>query len=124
MADARRRPGPKPRGPFENKRLTLTTRITEDLRKKLEAAAEATGRSLSQEIELRLLESFTAAERLASIEQFAAETMQFSRETRAANERMAASADRAMTAAEQAFNRGERMEQNALALLAKVQELL
>jgi hypothetical protein len=60
MANARRRPGPKPQGPFENKRRTLTTRITEDMRAKLEVAATASGRSLSQEIELRLHESIAA----------------------------------------------------------------
>ena len=65
MADTRRRPGPKPRGPFQNKRLTLTTRITEDLRKKLEAAAADSGRSLSQEIELRLQASLTGDQTLA-----------------------------------------------------------
>jgi hypothetical protein len=57
-AGARRRPGPKPRGQFEDKRFTLTTRITESTRKRLEGAAENSGRSLSQEIELRLEQSF------------------------------------------------------------------
>lgn len=52
------RPGPRPRGPYEGKRSTLTTRITEATRKKLEDSARATGRSLSQEIELRLDGSF------------------------------------------------------------------
>src|SRR5437773_3120914 len=49
-----RRPGAKPQGPFEDKRRTLTTRITEGTRVKLEAAARDSTRSLSQEIELRL----------------------------------------------------------------------
>jgi hypothetical protein len=48
------RPGPKPRGPYEDKRQTLTTRITGEMRAKLEAAAAASGRSLSQEIEILL----------------------------------------------------------------------
>jgi hypothetical protein len=48
------RSGPKPRGPFEDKRKTLTTRITEETRAMLEAGAAASGRSLSQEIELQL----------------------------------------------------------------------
>jgi TraY domain len=48
------KPGPKPRGPFKDKRRTITTRITEEIRAKLEAACAASGRSLSQEIELRL----------------------------------------------------------------------
>jgi hypothetical protein len=46
-----------PKGPFENKRYTLTTRITEDTRRALEAAAQRSGRSLSQEIEGRLEQS-------------------------------------------------------------------
>lgn len=50
----KRRPGPKPRGPFENKRRTLTTKITESTRRSLEEAAAGTDRSLSQEIEFRL----------------------------------------------------------------------
>ena len=53
-----RKPGPPPHGPFEEKRKTLTTRITQELRERLEGAAEKTGRSLSQEIELRLEHSF------------------------------------------------------------------
>lgn len=52
------RPGPKPRGPFEGKRKTLTTRITEETRRRLDEAAEANDRSLSQEIEIRLDRSF------------------------------------------------------------------
>jgi len=48
------KPGPKPRGPYEDKRQTLTTRITGEMRARLEAAAAASGRSLSQEIELQL----------------------------------------------------------------------
>jgi hypothetical protein len=55
------RPGPRPQGPYEDKRQTLTTRITSETRMKLEAAAAASGRSLSQEIEL-LLERALAAE--------------------------------------------------------------
>lgn len=52
------KPGPKPRGPYEGKRETLTTRITPSTRRKLDQAAEAADRSLSQEIELRLERSF------------------------------------------------------------------
>lgn len=51
-------PGPKPRGPFKDKSRVLTTRITERTRAALEAASEAAGRSLSQEIEVRLEASF------------------------------------------------------------------
>ncbi len=53
------KPGPKPRGPFADKRRTLTTRITDRTRQRLEDAAAATDRSLSQEIEMRLERSFT-----------------------------------------------------------------
>lgn len=55
----RGRPGPKPRGPFKDKRRTLTTRITERTRQNLERAAEAADRSLSQEIEFRLERSLS-----------------------------------------------------------------
>lgn len=54
----RKRPGPKPKGPFEGKRKTLTTRITENTRTALEDAATQNDRSLSQEIEFRLAKSF------------------------------------------------------------------
>jgi len=50
--------GPKPRGPFSNKRCQINTKITGDTRKALEDAADHAGRSLSQEIELRLVRSF------------------------------------------------------------------
>lgn len=52
------KPGPKPRGPYEGKRETITTRITPSTRQKLDQAAEDTDRSLSQEIEFRLERSF------------------------------------------------------------------
>jgi hypothetical protein len=52
------KPGPKPRGPYEGKRETITTRITPATRQKLDQAAAAADRSLSQEIELRLDRSF------------------------------------------------------------------
>ena len=52
------KPGARPRGPFEGKRKTLTTRITEKTRESLEKAAQEADRSLSQEIELRLEQSF------------------------------------------------------------------
>ncbi len=57
-----KRRGPAPRGPFTGKRKTLTTRITEGVREQLEAAAEASDRSLSQEIEFRLERSFLTEE--------------------------------------------------------------
>ena len=55
---AERKRGPRPRGPYAYKRKTLSTRITAETRKRLDMAAEASGRSLSQEIELRLEQSF------------------------------------------------------------------
>ena len=54
----RGRPGPKPRGPFVGKRTTFTTRITENTRLLLNASAEEADRSLSQEVEFRLVQSF------------------------------------------------------------------
>ncbi len=50
--------GRHPQGPYELLTHTLTTRITEDLRKKLDAAADANGRSLAQEVSDRLYKSF------------------------------------------------------------------
>ena len=54
----RGRPGPKPRGPFVGKRTTFTTRITDNTRLLLNASAEEADRSLSQEVEFRLVQSF------------------------------------------------------------------
>ena len=51
--------GAIPRGPFNNKRDVLTTRITKETRDALEAASRVSGRSLSQEIEVRLNQSFS-----------------------------------------------------------------
>ena len=53
-----RQQGRRPLGPDEGKRSVLNARITTSLRAKLEMAAAETGRSLSQEIELRLEDSF------------------------------------------------------------------
>lgn len=53
------RPGPKPRGPYQDKRKTITTRITESTRAALDDAANKADRSLSQEIEFRLVQSFS-----------------------------------------------------------------
>jgi len=58
VGETPKRRGPKPRGPFVGKRRTLTTKITEATRKRLEEAAAETDRSLSQEIEFRLEGSF------------------------------------------------------------------
>jgi hypothetical protein len=48
------------RGPKPKKGATLGVRITTDIRKKLDAAAKHNGRSLSEEVETRLLYSFDA----------------------------------------------------------------
>ena len=54
----RKRPGRPPRGEYVDKRKTLSTRITSDLRDRLDKSADESGRSLSQEIEFRLEQSF------------------------------------------------------------------
>jgi len=59
------RSGRQPLGPFAGKHKTFTTRITPETRARLDAAAAESGRSLSQEIELRLERSFQTADALA-----------------------------------------------------------
>ena len=56
MVKRKRAPGAgrKPKGEFAGKTATVTTRIMPDTREALEAAALASNRSLSQELELRL----------------------------------------------------------------------
>ena len=54
----RKKPGPQPRGPYSDKRKTLSTRITVETRRQLDKAAKDSGRSLAQEVELRLDRSF------------------------------------------------------------------
>jgi hypothetical protein len=49
--------GRKPKGEFAGKSATITTRIRPDTRAALEAAADASKRSLSQEVEYRLRRS-------------------------------------------------------------------
>ena len=51
--------GRPPKGPFEDKRKTLSARITVETRTLLELAAEKSGRSLSQEAEYRLDQSIS-----------------------------------------------------------------
>ena len=46
--------GRKPQGPLINKSSTLTTRVLDSTRRFLEEEAAKAGRSLSQEVELRL----------------------------------------------------------------------
>jgi hypothetical protein len=53
--------GRKPKGPIKGKSAALSTRITPELRQLLDDAAEEAGRSLSQEVELRLRASFGPA---------------------------------------------------------------
>ncbi len=60
----RKRPGRPPRGEYVDKRKTLSTRITSDLRDRLDKSADESGRSLSQEIEFRLEQSFRDQEAL------------------------------------------------------------
>lgn len=50
--------GRKPKGPIRGNAGWLQARITDDLRASLEEAAKANGRSLSQEAQLRLQQSF------------------------------------------------------------------
>jgi len=49
--------GRKPRGEFQGKSAVLTTRITPETRTDLDRAAKRSGRSLSQEVEVRLRSS-------------------------------------------------------------------
>jgi uncharacterized protein (DUF1778 family) len=69
MAKTRKRApggGRKPKGEFAGKTATITTRVQPDTRDALEEAAQASGRSLSQEVEFRLKASLrkpTQAER-------------------------------------------------------------
>jgi hypothetical protein len=60
--------GPKPRGEHVGKSSVFTTRIRPDLRKRLDQAVKRSGRSLSQEVEERLTESF--AEEDSIVEMF------------------------------------------------------
>jgi hypothetical protein len=52
--------GARPKGEYAGKASWLSTRITGDLRAKLEGSAQKCGRSLSQEVEHRLRRSFEA----------------------------------------------------------------
>jgi hypothetical protein len=57
--------GPAPRGEYVGKSSVFSTRITPDLRKKLEQAAKRSGRSVSQEVESRLDRTFTEDDAIA-----------------------------------------------------------
>ena len=68
---AKKRPGPAPRGEYADKRSVLSTRITADLRDRLENAAKKSGRTLSQEIENRLRQTFVEEQQM--IDRFGSE---------------------------------------------------
>jgi hypothetical protein len=59
--------GPAPKGEYTGKSKVLSTRIRPDTREALSAAAKASGRSLSQEIEHRLRRSFLEDEKIADM---------------------------------------------------------
>jgi hypothetical protein len=61
---AKKRRGPVPKGEYADKAATISTRITADLRGWLERAAKNSGRTLSQEIENRLRQTFVEEERM------------------------------------------------------------
>jgi hypothetical protein len=63
VAKAKR--GPAPGGEYVGKSSVLSTRITADLREWLEKAAKTSGRTLSQEIENRLRETFREEKELS-----------------------------------------------------------
>lgn len=53
--------GRPPKAPGDGKRWPLNMRTTRELRDRLEQAATASGRSLAQEVEMRLEKSFWQA---------------------------------------------------------------
>ena len=67
--------GRKPKGEYQGKSVVFSTRLRADTKKALEVAAEASGRSLSQEAEHRLRRSFdedrTLFERFGGRENYA-----------------------------------------------------
>ncbi|WP_162561421.1 Arc family DNA-binding protein [Methylobacterium terrae] len=71
MAGSRGRP---PSGEFKGKSAVFTTRIRPELRDRLAESAESNGRSLSQEVERRLSDSFRLEDRMeyafGSVENF------------------------------------------------------
>src|SRR3954468_1342001 len=58
MAQQKRKRGGQPKEPAARKRNNLTFRTRDDLRERLEQAAARSGRSVSEEIEYRLLRDF------------------------------------------------------------------
>jgi len=59
--------GPAPKGEYAGKSSVFSTRIRPDLRKKMEVAAKKSGRSLSQEVEHRLRQSFVEDEKISEM---------------------------------------------------------
>lgn len=57
--------GPAPKGEYAGQTAVLSTRITPELRARLEEAVERTGKTLSREIEHRLRRSFLEEEKIA-----------------------------------------------------------
>jgi hypothetical protein len=57
--------GPAPKGEYFGKSSVFSTRIRPDLRKKLDAAATKSGRSVSQEVEHRLRQTFIDEDQIA-----------------------------------------------------------
>jgi hypothetical protein len=72
MADKeepKRRPGRPRKYPVEGKRQNLTFRLGEDTRRRLLEASSQRGRSLSEEIELRIEKSFETPELIGNVVQ-------------------------------------------------------
>jgi hypothetical protein len=59
-----RKVGAPPKGEYVDRKSTLTTRITSELRGALDTAAAQSGRSLGQEVERRLRRSFDEEQRI------------------------------------------------------------
>jgi hypothetical protein len=59
--------GPAPKGEYDNKSQVFSTRIRPDTRLALSEAAEKSGRSLSQEVEHRLVRSFDEEQKLTDV---------------------------------------------------------
>jgi hypothetical protein len=59
--------GPAKRAPKEGERVALSLRMTPDLKRRLDEAAEAGGRSQSQEAEVRLERSFDRTDLLSEV---------------------------------------------------------
>lgn len=74
QAKPKKRRGGQPKPAAERKRNNLTFRVRDQMRADLEAAAAASGRSVSEEIEYRLTRDFSWEAGKRQIEQMVAET--------------------------------------------------